>query len=120
MRGRGGRMKGEEIKDKVLKCICEHDALIDNHPEVFPCTCISKYINESVYKVRKCMKELESDGYVKKSSEGGFDDGSCEIYCIHGYALTKKGYDHKYYKDALKKEVEWWEKRMHENESEVK
>ena len=47
-------MKGEEIKDKALKCICEHDALIDGYPKVFPCTCISKYINESVYKVRKC------------------------------------------------------------------
>ena len=111
-------MKGVEIKDKVLKCICEHDALIDNHPEVFPCTWISKYINESVYKVRKCMKELESDGYVKKSSEGGFDDGSCEIYCIHGYALTEKGYEHKYYKDALEKEIEWWNKQNKKEEVE--
>ena len=86
-------MKGVEIKDKVLKCICEHDALIDGYPKVFPCTCISKYIDESVYKVRKCMKELESDGYVKKSSEGGLDYWSCKIYCIHGYSLTEKGHN---------------------------
>ena len=111
-------MKGEEIKDKVLKYICEHDALIDGYPKVFPCTCISKYINESVYKVRKCMKELESDGYVKKSSEGGFDDGSCEIYCIHGYSLTEKGHNHKYYKDALEKEIEWWNKQNKKEEVE--
>ena len=62
--------------------------------------------------------ELESDGYVKKSSEGGFDDGSCEIYCIHGYALTKKGYEHKYYKDALEKEIEWWNKQNKKEEVE--
>ena len=103
-------------RNDALKWICEQSAERSDHPDVFPCTWISKDIHESVYKVRKCMKELESDGYVKKSSEGGFDDGSCEIYCIHGYALTKKGYEHKYYKDAYNREVEWLEKHIYEKE----
>ena len=108
------------MKDDALKWICERSASISDHPDVFSCTWIAKGIHESVYKVRKYMKELEADGYVRKDHEGGVDECTCEIYCIHGYSLTKKGYEHKYYKDAMKKEVEWLEKHIHENESEDK
>ena len=106
------------MKDDVLKWICEQSASISNHPNVFSCTWIANRIHESVYKVRKYMKELEADGYVRKDHEGGVDEWTCEIYCIHGYSLTGKGYEHKYYKDAYNREVEWWEKHIHEKETE--
>ena len=56
------------MKDDALKWICERSASISDHPDVFSCTWIAKGIHESVYKVRKYMKELETDGYVRKRS----------------------------------------------------
>ena len=97
-------------KEEALKWIAEQTAAICNHPYVFSCTWIAKGINESVYKVRKYMKELEKEGYVKKSHEGGYDDWSGRIYCIHGYALTKKGSETDYYKEKHQTEVEYWNK----------
>lgn len=108
----------KDMKDDALKWICRQSAAICNHPDVFSCTWIAKGIHESVYKVRKCMKELESDGYVKKDHEGGISDWTSEIYCIHGYSLTEKGCEHKYYKDAYDKDVEWWNKHLRESEGE--
>ena len=100
------------MKDDALKWICEHTAFISNHPYVFSCTWVAEEINESVYKVRKYMKELEAEGYVRKDHEGGIDSWTNDMYCIHGYSLTNKGFEHKYYKDAYKKEVEWWENNL--------
>ena len=48
------------MKDDALKWICERSASISDHPDVFSCTWIAKGIHESVYKVRKYMKELEA------------------------------------------------------------
>ena len=81
------------MKDDALKWICERSASISDHPDVFSCTWIAKGIHESVYKVRKYMKELEADGYVRKDHEGGIDDWTNEIYYIHGYSLTEKGHN---------------------------
>ena len=67
------KLKGAEMKDDALKWICERAAAICNHPDVFSCTWIADGIHESVYKVRKYMKELEADGYVRKDHEGGVD-----------------------------------------------
>lgn len=95
-------------KEDALKWVAEQTAAICNHPNVFPCTQIAKELNESLYKVRKYMKELESEGYVKKSYEGGYDDWTDRIYCIHGYSLTEKGADTEYYKDRYDIDVEYW------------
>ena len=99
-------------KEDALKWIAEQSAAICNHPYVFPCTWIAKDIGESVYKVRKYMKELEAEGYVKKDHEGGVDDWSATIYCIHGYSLTKKGTETQYYKDKYEEDKAWWAKHI--------
>lgn len=101
-----------EGKEKTLRWVAEQTACICIHPYVFPCTVVAKSINESVYKVRKWMKELENDGYVKKDYEGGYDEYSGVIYCIHGYSLTEKGKETEYYKDKYKKELQWWTSRL--------
>ena len=59
-------------KEKALKWIAEQSAAICNHPDVFSCTWIAKDIGEPVRKVRKYMKELEAEGYVKKAHEYGY------------------------------------------------
>ena len=102
------------MKDDALKWICEQSAAISNHPDVFSCTWIAEGIHESVYKVRKYMKELEAGGCVEKDYEGGIDYSTNKIYCIHGYSLTVKGREHKYYKGEYEKEVRWWDKHKRE------
>lgn len=99
-------------KEDALKCIAEHTAAICNHSDVFPCTMIARCIGESVYKVRKYMKELEAEGYVVKAHDGGVDDWSATIYCIHGYSLTAKGAETQYYKDKYEEEKAWWAKHI--------
>lgn len=95
-------------KEDALKWIAEQTAAISNHPYVFSCTWIAKSIGESVHKVRKYMKELEKEGYVKKDHEGGYSEYTGNIYCIHGYSLTEKGAETEYYKDKEKAEMEYW------------
>ena len=99
-------------KEKALKWIAEQSAAICNHPDVFSCTWIAKDIEEPVRKVRQWMKELEAEGYVKKSHDGGWDDWNAKIYCIHGYALTKKGAETDYYKERYKADVEYWNESL--------
>ena len=99
-------------KEDALKWICEQSAAICNHPYTFPCTWIAEDIGESVYKVRKYMKELEAEGYVKKNHEGGYDEYNGWIYCLHGYSLTAKGTETQYYKDKYERDKEWWAKHI--------
>ncbi len=95
--------------EAVLKWFCEQDAAICNHPSVFSCTWAAESLKISVRRVRKIMKQLEADGYVVKAHEGGWDDWTGKLYCIHGYAVTKKAQDTDYWKDYYAAEVEWWE-----------
>lgn len=99
-------------KDACLKWICEHSAAICEHPTVFSCTWIAKGLNLTNYLARKCMRDLAAEGYVKRSHEGGWSDWTDQIYCIHGYELTKKGAEHPYYKRRLKEDMDWWNRAM--------
>ena len=51
----------------------------------------------SLYRVRKAVKELVSEGLLKKDIVGGqFEDGVA--YCIRGYCLTEKATETDVYK----------------------
>lgn len=93
---------------KCLKSICEYDATIPGPCSycggVYPCTWIAKDTGISVYKVRKIMKQLETDGYVDKDSFGGYDDWNDRIYCIHGYKVTEKAIALDYWKSKHKQD----------------
>ena len=97
-------------RDKCLKAICEADAAICNHPYTFPCTYIARVAELPVKKVRKIMQQLEASGYVIRNHEGGYDDWSGHIYCIHGYSVTKKAQQTGFWKDFDRKEQEYWNK----------
>ena len=97
-------------KQEVLKWICEQSAAICNHPYVFSCTWIADGIKQPVRKVRKWMKELEIEGFVRNSHEKRYDDWNDCIYCIYGYSLTAKGKELEYYKEKYRQEIEWWNK----------
>lgn len=100
--------KGLNDRDKCLKCWCELSARIDNSSNTIPCTSISKITGISKEVVRKIAKELERDGYIVKEHDGGFDEDSGRVYCIHGYCITNKGMELEWYKDKYKKEIEYW------------
>lgn len=95
-------------KEDALKWIAEQSAAICNHPDTFPCTWIANCIGESVYKVRKYMKQLEAEGYVTKNHEGVYDDYNDRVFCLHGYSLTAKGTETQYYKDKYEEDKKWW------------
>ena len=101
-------------REKCLKWICEEDAAICNHPFVYPCTWCSAITGIPVRKVRKIMKQLEAEGYVKKDSEGGYNDWADRIECIHGYSVTEKGRNTDYWKEQDRKEREWIENSLKE------
>ena len=96
--------------EKCLKSICEYDAVIPGPCSydggVFPCTWIAQDTGISLSKVRKIMRQLETDGYVKKGFYGGYDDWHERIFCIHGYAVTRKGADTDYWKIRRRQEEE--------------
>ena len=39
-------------------------------------------------------------------------NGHVKYIVFMGIRLRKKGHNHKYYKDALEKEIEWWDKQI--------
>lgn len=50
--------------------------------------------------VRETCSYLVEAGLIKKDHQGGFDhDG---LYCLHGYSLTEKAFEHPYYEEACK------------------
>ena len=98
--------------DKCLKAICEADAEISIHPYTYPCTYIARLVNLPVKKVRQIMRKLEENGYVIRNHEGGWDDWSEKLYCIHGYSVTRKGQETKYWQDADKAEREYIQEQL--------
>ena len=52
------------------------------------------------------MRQLETDGYVKKGYCGGYDDWNERIFCIHGYTVTRKGAETDYWKIRRQQEEE--------------
>ena len=94
-------------REKCLKWICEADAEIYAfNLYVYPCTWCSNITGIPVKTDRKIMKQLETEGYVKKDSTGGYDEWADRIFCIHGYSVTMKGRNTEYWKSQNKREHE--------------
>lgn len=73
------------------------------HP--FPATDIAKILNMSVHKVRYHLRELKRQGLVNSFYEGGqTEDG--EVFCFHGWTVTKNAYTTEEYKKAHNEERE--------------
>lgn len=102
--------------DSVLKFFCESDAMICRHPYVFPCTWCAESLKISLYRVRKAVKQLVTDGYLVKDSEGGWDEWSGHIYCLRGYSLTEKARQHQFWKDMNESEIRYWDGTMQTGE----
>ena len=94
-------------KTDLLLFLCRMTAAIPfgYDTKLYSVSDLSGSLNETKYCVRKRMKELEADGLVKKSYEGGVD-GEGFPYCCHGWRITERTkctdmYE-RYCKEALK------------------
>lgn len=93
-------MKYSKInKDDVLKFLCTTCG--------YPCPAhfIAEIRNTSMYQVRKNLKQLKEEGYVKIISISVGDDFNLPY---RGFHITDKTRETEIYKQASKKEDEYW------------
>lgn len=87
------------------------------HVSVYPATWCAEFTGLPLRRVRDAMRRLERYGYIRKDSEGGWDDWNCRIYCVHGYAITEKGRETSIWKKADRLEIERIKEALrHDNE----
>ena len=76
-----------------------------------PMKSIAKRIHAPLRVVKECLSELENEGLVKRTHEGGQDEDGY-AYCFHGWALTEKAYELDEYKKAWNEECEYLNKTL--------
>ena len=90
-------------KDDLLLWLCKETARVPAggyEPKIYSVPEIARRFCKSKYSVRKAIKELEADGLVRRTHEGGIDDGY--PHCVHGWRITKKVCDSELYKECEK------------------
>ena len=98
-------------KEIIFEKYCEINAIADTPYSVpailrAPTWIVAKDFDKkpSLYKARKCVKELTSEGLLMKDCFGGnYEDGG--VWCTHGYIITEKALETDTYK-RINKEVE--------------
>lgn len=89
--------------DEILYVLCRHNVNIMDGWRPYPATIIAKQFNLSVNKVRYHLRKLKEQNIVKTSYDGGMtEDG--EVYCCHGWTITKNAHETKEYQKAKKLE----------------
>lgn len=95
-------------KEDLLLYLCRRTAAVPAggyDPCIYSIPHLSSYLKETKYHIRKLMKELEADGLVRKTYEGGIDEDGYP-HCYHGWSITRKAKEtdmyKKCYKEALK------------------
>lgn len=87
-------------KEQIFRGYCRIASDIMNAGHcIVPSTTIAKCFDVSLYRARKIIKELVSDGLLVADTEGGYSDYSCQIYCIRGYRITQKALFTREYKE---------------------
>lgn len=69
---------------------------------------LSKDLSQTKYSIRKLMKELEADGAVSKTYDGGIDEDGYP-HCYHGWGITKQTRNTDMYKQCEKEALEEYE-----------
>lgn len=89
--------------DEILYVLCRHNVNIMDGWRPYPATIIAKQLNLSVNKVRYHLRKLKEQNIVETSYDGGMtEDG--EVYCYHGWTITKDAHKTNEYQKA--KELE--------------
>ena len=97
-------------KNELLLYMCKQTAVI---PVAYTLTIysipsLSKKLGETQYRIRKLMKQLEADGAVVKTYDGGIDDDGYPR-CYHGWSITKQTMESDMYKQCCKEALKEYE-----------
>ena len=82
------------------------------HVSVYSCKHCAECTGLSLKRVRDAMKRLAQYGYVKLDHDGGYDEWYERLYCVRGYAVTRKGRDTAIWKNIERKAIEEIERSL--------
>ena len=103
-------------KNELLLDLCKKTAAVPAGgyaPCIYSIPLLSKLTGETKYRIRKLIKELESDGLVTKTYEGGIDEDGYP-HCYHGWSITSKTIGTEMYKKCEKEAIEDYERFVRE------
>ena len=91
-----------ELESKILQIYCKHNFnwLCGYIP--LPSTVIQSELNVSLYKVRKAIKTLKDEGYLK--SETYVDKNDYGNIIVRGYIITEQAKETEIYKQCERDE----------------
>lgn len=78
--------------NKILYILCCRSCQMDmsGYDYITTTGLLSRILGSSQYKVRKTLKKLEEQGFVKRVCEGGCADDELRVWCIKGWVITPK------------------------------
>lgn len=93
-------------KDDVLQIVCAQ--MLDMMDSEVPvsCTHIAQRLGISVYAARKCMHELEREGFVKRGSFVFVPEDDFPGPPYNGWVMTRKAKETDAFRKASEKEAE--------------
>ena len=97
---------GEALEKEVLMVLIRVAVDIMPGAEIIPSTYIAKLLKKPIRDIRKALKELEKEGFIRYGYEGGWNEYSERPYCIWGYCITPKTMELPEYEEAQKEEEE--------------
>lgn len=103
----GKKTDTKEIREAdVLKIYCNASvSIMDGWRDVISSRMVANLLKISRYKARKLIKGLVEKELLERSYYGGWDDYSENIFCCHGYRITKKARKTQEFEEAAQKEA---------------
>ena len=94
-------------KEQIFSILCNHYCSAMDGWVPYPSTIIHKHMSHlSLYKVRKLLKELKSEGLIDSSIYVETGDDLDRPILVRGYEITKKALDTPEYERAWEAERE--------------
>lgn len=99
-------------KADLLRTLCKKTASIPAGgyaPNIYSVPTLARATEETKYRIRKLLKELEAEGFVKKTYEGGIDEDGYP-HCYHGWSITAKTQKTEMYRECYEEALEEYER----------
>ena len=77
--------------DEILYTLCRGYCIGIRERYPLPATVIAEFLNLSVHKVRYHLRKLKQQGLVYSFYEGGADEDG-DMFCLHGWGITKSAF----------------------------
>lgn len=91
-------------KEQIFSTLCMHHCSIMDGWVPYPSTVLSKQLGISLYKTRKYLKELKTEGLI--DSDIYIENGWDKPIIVRGYVVTKMGRLTETFENAYQKERE--------------